>query len=169
MQRNIIKSALYNFHFVGLLLSLKFILAAQKNTAIASLSLFVSISIIFVLYRMAVHFRETEYGGIMKFGQAFKYVFLIYFFASIVSSVVIFIYTNFIDKFFLDLSLDYLMKMYDGFKYPVDDKTYAVFQSIYKPAPYASFNLFMSLLSGGFWGLILAGFIKKDKSIFSQQ
>ncbi|MDD4993063.1 MAG: DUF4199 domain-containing protein [Paludibacter sp.] len=168
MQRNITKSALHNFHFVGLLLSLKFILSAQKNGAIASLSLFVSISIIFVLYRMAIHFRETEYGGIMKYGQVFRYVFLIYFFASIVSSIVIFIYTNFIDKFFLDLTLDALMKMYDGFKYPIDDKTYEAFQAIYKPLPYASLNVFMSIISGGFWGLILAGFIKKEKSIFEE-
>jgi hypothetical protein len=168
MQRNIIKSALHNFHFIGLLLSLKFILSAQKNSAIASLSLFVSISIIFVLYRMAVHFRESEYGGTIKYSQALRYVFLIYFFASIVSSIVIFIYTNFIDKFFLDLTLDYLMKMYDGFKYPIDDKTYEVFQAIYKPLPYSLLNLLMSIISGGFWGLVLAGFVKKDKNIFEE-
>jgi len=166
MQPNITKSALHNFHFLGLLLSLRFILSAQKNTALASFSLFISISIIFVIYRMAVHLREAEFGGAISFGKAFCYIFLVYFFGSIISSIVLFIYTSLIDKFFLDMTLDTLMKMYDAYKFPVDDKTYAMLQTIYKPFPFSLLNVFFSAIAASFWGLVLAGFIKKDKSIF---
>ena len=169
MQPNITKSALYNFHFVGLLLSVKFILLAQKYDFLASVAFFVSILIIFVLYRMSVHFRDNECGGTIKFGQAFGYIFLVYLFGSIVSSVVIFIYTSFINTHYLNSTLDVLMKLYDSYKFSVDNNTYSVLQTIYKPGPFAVVNVFFSAFLGAFWGLILGVLVKRDKDTLSQQ
>jgi hypothetical protein len=58
------------------------------------------------------------------------------------------------------------MKLYDSYKFPVDDKTYAVLQTIYKPVPFGMINVFFSMIAGVFWGLILAAFVKREKSIF---
>lgn len=166
MQPNIVKSALYNFHIVGLLLSLKFILSAQKYEVFASFAIIISIFIIFFLYRMAVHFRDNDFNGKINYGQAFRYIFLIYFFGSIVASIVMLIYTSFIDTHFLDSLLDVTFKMYERFKIPLDDKTMKAIEYIYKPVQYSLLNVIFSIIGGTFWSLILAGLVKKDKSIF---
>lgn len=166
MQPNITKSALYNFHFVGLLLSVKFILSAQKYSILASFALFISILLVFILYRMSTHLRDNEYNGTIKYGQAFSYIFLVYLFGSIVSSIVIVIYTSFIDTHYLATNLDILLKLYDSYNFPVDDKTAAVLQAIYKPVPFSLINIISSMIGGTFWALILAAFVKREKSIF---
>ncbi|HJV76814.1 MAG TPA: DUF4199 domain-containing protein [Paludibacter sp.] len=167
MQPNITKSALYNFHFVGLLLSVKFILSAQKYSILASFAFFISILLIFILYRMSVHFRDNECNGTIKYGQAFSYIFLVYLFGSFVSSIVMVIYTSLIDTHYLTTTLDVLLKLYDSYNFPVDDKTYAVLKAIYKPVPFSLINIVSSMIGGAFWGLILAAFVKKEKNIFS--
>ncbi len=169
MQQNITKSAKFNGLIVGVLLSLKFILSAQKLNFMAFLALFISIFIIVALYRMAIRFRDSECGGSIKYKQALLYIFLIYVFGSIISAFVILLYTSFIDKSFLGLQFNVFMKIYDSWKMSFDDKSFKALEYLYTvPAPYALLNVFAGLFSGGFWGLILAGFIKKEKSIFEE-
>ena len=117
---------------------------------------------------MAVHFSETEYKGIIKYGQAFGYIFLLYFFGSFVSSIVIFIYTSFIDTNFLGMTLELVLKMYDNMKFPLDDKMIKFYETIYKPTAYSFLNVFFSMIIAAFWGSILAAFVKRDKSIFEK-
>jgi len=168
MQPNILKSALNNFHIVGLLLTVKFIFSAQKNNIIASFAIIISVIIVYVLYKMAVNLNQTEYKGSIKYGQAFSYIFLIYFFGSVVSSIAIFIYTSFIDVNFLGMTLDVVYKMYEKLKISIDDNTYKIIDTFYKPVPYSLLNSFFSMIGGAFWGLILAAFVKKEKSIFEE-
>ena len=166
MQKKTLKSALINFHIVGLLLSAKFILSTQSNSIFAFLTLFTSVSIIFVLYRITIRFRESECDGIISYFDAFKYIFLIYFLGSIVSSIVVFIYTQFINKDFLSFTLDFLLKTYEKMKIHIDNPTYSVIEKIYKPLPYSLLNIIASIFTATFWSLILSAFIKKEKSIF---
>ena len=168
MQPNITKSALYNFHIIGLFLSVKFILTTLKYEVSQLFAIFISVYIIFFLYRMAINFRDTEFKGRMNYGQAFKYIFLIYLFGSVISSIVMLIYTSFIDKHFLDLLLDSTLKMYEQFKFPLDNKTISLYEHTYKPIQYSLLNIFLSSIVGTFWSLILAGFVKKEKSIFEE-
>jgi hypothetical protein len=117
---------------------------------------------------MSIHLRDNECNGVVKYGQAFQYIFLVYFFGSIVSSIVMVIYTSLIDTHYLASSLDILLKLYDNYKLPVDDQTYAVLQNIYKPVPFSLINLVSSMIGGAFWGLILAAFVKREKSVFEE-
>ena len=166
MQEKLSKSALLNFHFIGLLLSVKFLFSAQKFSILAFLALVASIYIIFEMYRIAIRFREIECDGYISYSKAFYYLFLIYIFGALVSSLVILIYTQFINKDFLDLSLSTLMKMYESMKIHIDNQTYTLIEKIFKPLPYSLFNLFVSLITATFWSLILATFVKKEKTIF---
>lgn len=166
MQPNITKSAMLNGLYMGLLLSLKFIFSSQKLNLFGIIALFISIFIVFLLYRKSIHFRDTECDGVIKYGQAFSYIFLIYFFGSIISSFVALIYTSMIDTNLLNTMLNFSLKMYESFKFTIDDKTYKMYETIYKPAPFALLNIVASMFTGAFWGLILAAFVKKDKGIF---
>lgn len=168
MQQNITKSAKFNGLIVGVLLSLKFILSVQKFNFLTFLALFISVFIIVALYRMAIRFRDFDNGGTITYKQALLHIFLIYVFGSIISSFVILIYTTFVNPNYLSTLLDMLLKTYDSFKFPIDDKSYKFLEMIYKPAPFAIMNVISSLFVGGFWGLILAGFVKKEKSIFEK-
>ena len=118
---------------------------------------------------MAIRFRENEGGGSIEYGQAFSFIFRIYLYGAIISSLVMLIYTKFIDTVLLDMLLDQNLKMYETFKLKVDDSLYNTFNNIYKPAPYALVNVFGSTIVGTFWGLILAAFVKKEKSIFDEK
>ncbi|MEI6752048.1 MAG: DUF4199 domain-containing protein [Paludibacter sp.] len=166
MQNRIVKSALQNFHFFGLLLSAKFLLSTQKYGILVFMSLLISVFIIFGLYRISVRFRDTECGGSIKFFHAFLYIFVLYLFGTIISSIVIFIYTQFINKDFLDLSLSVIMKTYESLKIHIDNQTYSVIERLFKPLPYSLLNIFAGLFTATFWSLILAGFVKMDKNIF---
>ena len=115
---------------------------------------------------MGVHYRDNENDGTIKYRQAFIYIFLIYVFGSIVSSIVILIYTSFIDTNYLGSLLDEVLKIYDSMKIPIDNRYYSIFQTLYKPIPFSSLNVFFSIIGGAFWALILASFVKKTEKQF---
>ncbi|MDR3651688.1 MAG: DUF4199 domain-containing protein [Paludibacter sp.] len=166
MQQNIKNSARLNGLIVGVMLSLKFVLSAQKYDVLASFSLFISILIVFVLYRMSARFRDTKCEGTISYKHAFSYIFQVYVYGSIISSFVILLYTSFVDTNYLGSMLDVILKLYEKINMRFDDKTYKVFETMYKPAPFAILNIISSLFVGAFWGLILAAFLKKEKSVF---
>lgn len=168
MQPNIFRSSMHNGLILGVLLSLKFLFSTPNNSVLSFVALLISILIVFALYKLAIRFRENECGGIIKYGQAFKYIFQVYFFGTIIASLVILIYTRFFNPGYLEFTLNSLLKMYDNFKFPIDDTTHKLMETLYKPAPYALLNIFSSMFVGAFWGLILASFVKKEKSIFEK-
>jgi lipoprotein signal peptidase len=69
---------------------------------------------------------------------------------------------------FLAILLNDMLMLYDKINFPIDDATYDMLNSIFKPAPYALFNLMSSAIVAAFWGLILGLFLKKEKSIFEE-
>jgi hypothetical protein len=110
--------------------------------------------------------RNEEFDGIISYGKAFSYILQVYFFGSIISSLVMFIYTAYINQAYLEMYLNTVMKIYHDINFPIDDKNYNIMESIFKPAPFALSNIFSSIFTGAFWGLILAAFVKKEKNIF---
>lgn len=170
MQPNIAKSALRNFHFIGLLLSARFILSTQRYEILAIIAIFISAMVIFMLYRTGLHFRETECEGFISYWKAFRYIFLIYLFASVVMLIVTVIYTSLIDTQFLSYQLDTMLKMYESINYSIDDNTQKAMQIIYTPIPFAMLNIFASAFGGAFWAFILAFFVRKESNnLFDQQ
>ena len=166
MESKVSKSAMINGLIVGLLLSLKFLLSAQKFSFAGFLSLAVSIYIVLVLFRLAISFRNKELEGFISYKYAFRYVFQIYFYGSIISSLVILIYTSYINHEYLDNLLTDTLKMYQLIKFPMDDQKTKILETFFTPAPFSLANIFSGIIGGAFWGLILAAFVKKEKNIF---
>jgi hypothetical protein len=168
MNSKFASSILKNFHIVGLLLTLKFLFSTQNHGLFSYLALVISISIIYVLYKISVHYRENEGAGTIKYSTAFFYTFFIYLFGSFVSSIVMFIYTQFINKEFLDITLNLILQTYEKFNIPINAETNKTLETLFKPVSYSFLNIFSSLFVGTFWGLIIAAFVKKEKDIFEQ-
>jgi len=167
MEQNATKSAMQNGLIAGALTSISFLLAAIKIPVLSSLTIFISIGIVVFLYMSAKRFRDINNGGVFTFGQAFSYVFRVYMYGALIGSLVMLIYAS-LNNNFLGLMLNDTMLIYEKFNIPVDEKVYDMLEMILKPAPYALINLFGKLFGGLFWGLVLAAFLKKEKSIFEQ-
>jgi lipoprotein signal peptidase len=167
MIQNSNKSAMQNGLIAGALIALKFLFTALKIPVLSSLTFFISIGIVVFLFYVAKRFRVSENGDTMTFGEAFGYVFRVYFYGAVIGSLVVLVYTL-INVEFLAILLNDTLMLYDKINIPIDDTTYDMLNSIFKPAPYALFNLFGSAIVAAFWGLILGLFLKKEKSIFEE-
>ncbi len=167
MVQNSNKSAMQNGLIAGALIALKFLFTAIKIPVLSSLTIFISIGIVVFLFYAAKRFRVSENGDTMTFGEAFGYVFRVYFYGAVIGSLVVLVYTL-LNVEFLAILLNDTLMLYDKINIPIDDTTYDMLNSIFKPAPYALFNLFGSAIVAAFWGLILGLFLKKEKSIFEE-
>ena len=166
MNENSKKTAMLNGLIIGGLMSLKFLLGTSKVGFISFFALVISVVILLFMYRFAVAYRDKENGGTLSYRQSFHFLFQIYFYGSIVLSLIILLYTTFINNGYLESMENEVLKMYETLNFPIEDTMVDVMETMYKPAPFALLNLFAGALVGLFWGLILAAFVKKEKSIF---
>lgn len=169
MDENTKKTAMLNGLIIGGLMSLKFLLSTSKIGFLSFFALVVSVGILFYMYRFAVNYRDKDNAGVISYKQAFIFLFQIYFLGSIVLSLIILLYTTFINKEYLETMVNETLKMYETIGFSIDDNTIGLMETAYKPAPFALLNLFSSAFGGAFWALIFAAFIKKEKSIFEQR
>ncbi|OIP83342.1 MAG: hypothetical protein AUK44_05410 [Porphyromonadaceae bacterium CG2_30_38_12] len=165
MEQSANKYAMQNGLIAGVILSLKFLFSTSKNSTLGILAFMLSVSVVVFLFFIAKRFRETHCDNVISYGQSFSYIFRVYFYGAVISSLVVLVF-NFLEPEYAAGMLNDVMIIYDRFHIPVEDSTYEMMQNMYKPAPFALLNVFAGVLGGAFWGLILAGFIKKEKSIF---
>jgi hypothetical protein len=163
MEQNATKSALQNGLVVGAAISFKFLISALKIPVLSSLTIFISIGIVVLLYIYAKRFSDNSSN--FSYGQAFGYIFKTYMIGAIIGSVVMSVYAL-INKNFLSVMLNDILMMYEKMNITVTDEIYNLLNMVLSPAPYVLLNLFGSLLVALFWALILAAFVKKEKSIF---
>jgi len=159
-------SIIYGLLYIGGLISLKFLLSAPKIGFLSTISFFISVLILFLLYKFAVQNREQNHGGVISFGKAFAFMFKVYFFCSIISSVIMLIYSGFINKDYFVSMMNDVLKMYENMNIELDDKTYGLIEVFYRPVPMFFMNILSGAITAAFWAVIFAGFVKKEKSIF---
>lgn len=161
MQPNIIKSAMLNGLIMGGLFSINFLFSVSKISALVILS-YVMITIIVVgIYKMSIRFRDEECEGAISFGKTFSFILLTFFFAAIISSVVKYIYFQYINPAYLESMFEESMKLLEKMKYPMNDASVEQMESILKPATFTLQYIWVNVLAGTFVGLIMSGFIKK--------
>ena len=167
MQPNIIKSTMLNGLIMGGLFSLNFLFSVSKITFLGILS-YVLISIILMgIYKMALKFRDEDCKGEITYWKAFSFILLTFFFAAIISSVVKYIYFQYINPDYLAQMFEESMKMMESMNFPMNDASVEQMESILKPASFTLQYIWINVLMGSIVGLIMSGFVKKDKSIFN--
>jgi hypothetical protein len=147
------------------MIAVKFLITALKIPVLSSFSVFLSIGIIVFLYIATKKFRDAQTDQSMTYNQAFGYIFRVYIYGSVIGSLVMLFYAL-LNADFLGVMLNDTLMIYEKMNINIDDKTYDILNAVFKPAPYALFNIFGSALVAAFWSLILALFLKKEKSIF---
>ena len=151
---------------IGGLLSIKFLFSTIQNPILSILSIIASIAIIYFLYRATALHRDHDCDGKISFASAFYFSFRLYAFGAVISSLIIFIYTGFINKDDLEIMIDQGLKAYEAFGVKINDDMYNYMQLIFKPSSFAIIYIFSSLFVSAFWSLIIAAIVKKDKNVF---
>jgi len=168
MQPSITKSAMLNGLIMGVIFSINFLFSVSKVTSLIMFTNIIAILIVVWVYRTTVKFRDNECEGFISYWRAFSYILYTFFFAALISSVVKFIYFQFINPAYLDSIYQDTMKMLTAWKYPIDDAMEEQTKKMLKPASYTLVYIWINALLGIIVGLILAGFIKKNKTIFEE-
>lgn len=168
MQPNIIKSAMLNGLIMGVLFSINFLCSISKITAIIILSYALMIYILVAIYRSSIKFRDVECKGVISYSKAFSFVLLTFFFAALISSIVKYVYFQFINPGYLETMFQESMKMLEKMKFPMEEESMKQVETMLKPASFSLQYIWVNVFLGSLIGLIMAVFIKKDKSVFAE-
>ncbi|MFT3751411.1 MAG: DUF4199 domain-containing protein [Paludibacter sp.] len=166
MQPNIMKSAMHNGLILGAIFSVNFLLSVSGISALALLTYAVALIILVMLYKIAIRFRDVDCEGSITYGRAFLYILLIFFYAALISTVVKFIYLRFIDQTYLESIYQETMKVLEAMKFPMNTPEMEQAEKMFKPLNFSLLYIWSNMLLGTFVGLIMAAFIKKEKSLF---
>ena len=174
MQSNILKSAMSHGLILGVLFSVNFLLGITGNAWLKLLSNFVMVAILVAVYKMSVRFRDNDCKGVITYGKAFSLIVLMFFFAAIISSLVKYIYFQFINPDYLENLLQQSLLMYEAFlsKLPLSMSTEEIYENmgtIITPISFSLQYIWANVFAGVFVGLIMAGFVKKDKGLFDDK
>jgi len=167
MQANIMKSAMRSGLILGVLFSVNFLLSIPANTVTSLLTYVVIAAILVATYRLSVQIRDNEYGGYIKYGKAFSFILLSFFYAAIISAFVKLIYFQFINTEYLPNFFNEYMLALESIGYPVD-MIEDTMRTLFKPASFSFLSIFANILVGTLVGLIMSAFVKKEKSIFEE-
>ena len=158
---------------MGIFFGLNFVLSAQAQGGsgwLNILSWLLTIYIIYGVFRSAFHFRMTECGGEITFGQSFRYIMWLFFFASIVAAVVRVIYLKWFDSAFLGQLLEQSRMVLKQLKLSAADRTMAdeSMQQMLQPVRFSLYYIIYDLVMGIFAALILSPLVKRKIRIENQ-
>ena len=163
------KSAMQNGLVMGAIFSVNFLFSVSGINALILFANIIPIAIVFILYKMSVGYRDSECHEVVSYGKAFLYLLLIFFYASLISMIVKYLYLSYIDTTFLDTLYQETMKMMDTMKLPVNtSEMEGMAEQMFKPLNYSLIYIWWNMFTGTFVSLILAAFIKKEKNIFQE-
>ncbi len=177
MKDSIFKFTMNNGLVLGMLFIINFFLSIYQHPILGALSNLMTILIVYLVYRMAKRYRDMHCGGSIKYGTVFSFVVLTFIFASLVSAVMKIIYFQYINPEFLinlyEQTLDQMEMMLSAYEEQFsnlleisEDELYKGLERLKKPSTYTLYLSWVNIISGAFLGLILAFFVKKEKSIF---
>ena len=166
MQGNIFTSAMRGGLVLGVLFSANFLLSVPQNTITGLLTYAVMAVIVAATYRLAARLRDQECGVYISYCKSFAFILASFFYAALISSLVKFIYFQFINPDYLGNLYNQSMLTLEKMGLSAADGVEESVEALLQPASFALQYIWVNLLAGCFVGLVTAAFIKKEKSIF---
>lgn len=168
-QPTLFKSAMKYGIPMGIIFSINFILATFKSPIVNFLTYFIMFICIYLTYRITCKYRDEHNNGELSYGKGWSFIVLLYFFAAIISSVVKYVYFQFINPDYLAELLNQTLLILE--ELPISEEEINVNESletILSPINYSLQYLWINTMLGALLGLIMAAFTKKEKSIFEE-
>jgi len=159
---------MFNGLIMGVIFSINFLLSVSKITSLVLLTNVIAVLIVVGIYRQSIKFRDTECEGFITYWKSFSLILLTFFYAALISSVIKYIYFQFINPAYLEEMFQESVKMMKTMKFLITDESTDQMKSMLKPATYTLVYVWVNVFMGAIVGLIMAAFIKKEKSIFEE-
>lgn len=166
MQSNLMNVAMRNGLIIGLLFSVNFLLTATKMGAFVLLSYLITGVIIYYTYRYTVQYRDKDNNGKISFWQAFTFVFMLYIFATIISSFVKYLFLRFTDTTFLTDMFNQNVVILEQILPTVSDEMYNSLEIITQPQGYTMMAAWSNIIMAVIIGLIIAAIVKRTPTPF---
>lgn len=168
MKPESIKHAMYYGLLLGVVFIANFALSLSGNAVLQALQWLVMCAIPWLVYAVARKCRDELNGGVMSYGQALWYGIQLFFYASLVSSAFKYFYFRFINPEFLKNLFNQTMTLMEQLKMPVTDELYEATKSLMTPIDMALQYIWVNVMIGFFVSLVVAFFVRKNKSIFEK-
>jgi|GEM_PF-197931 len=168
MEANITKPTMRSGLILGGLFSVNFLLTIPSNVITNLLNWVVIAVIVVATLRLSKEYRDKELEGFISYGKSFLFIILSFFYASLISAFVKIIYFQFINPDYLAEIYNRTMLMMEQIGFPITDDMEKNLSSMLKPVPYSLLSIIGNMFYGLILGLIMAAFVKKEKSIFEE-
>lgn len=169
MQVNIMKSAMKSGLILGILFAINFLLSTSSSLYLGALTYVIMAIILIAAYRFTIQFRDKECEGYITYGRSFLFILFSFFYAGLISSLVKFIYWQFINPDYLTNLYNESMLFIQNMNLPTEEKFEENMRTLLKPASFALQYIWVNTFLGIVVGLIMSIFTKKEKSIFENQ
>ncbi len=151
---------------LGTLFSVNFLMSASGLAFMSLLSLVLMVVIVFVMFKLVVKFRDTESDAVISYRVSFSYILLSFFFASLISSAVKFVFFKYIQPDYLEQAMEQSYQLLETMKMPNMDEALEQMDEMMKPANMALQFIWLNTFMGVVVALVMSAFVKKEKSIF---
>jgi len=165
MEANVFKSAMRSGLILGVLFSVNFLLS---NIVASFLTWIMAVIIVIATLRLSNEYRDKELEGFIGYGKSLGFILLSFFYASLISAFVKIIYLQFINPDFLVNLYHETMLLMEQIGFPITNEFEASMKNVLKPVPYSLFTILGNMFYGLILGLIMAAFVKKEKSVFEE-
>lgn len=166
MQPNLMNVAMRNGLILGVLFTTNFFLANPAVPLLGLLSYAMKGFILYLTYKYTVKFRDNNRAGAISFGQAGTFVFLMFFFASLISALVKLVYVKYINTDFLSNMFNQSMMAIEKILPNVSEETYEMMEEMLQPINYTMMSMFVNLFWGVIISVIIALIVKKTVNPF---
>lgn len=138
---------------LGVYFALNFVLSFSSGGGMQFVGYLMQVYIIYGVYRSAVHYRQHQLAGQMTYAQAFAYVLNLFFCASLIASVLRYVYLQcFVPADFMAAHFQQALQAYAEMGMTITDELQRTITELQRPSRF----IFAYILSDMMIGLILA-------------
>ncbi len=156
---------------MGVVFSINFYLSTVP--AISFLQYLIFIVVLVLSYRFATNCRDKVCGGLMSYGSALFYIVQLFSYAALIVALFKYIFYTLLSPNYLNGLMELYLQVLDesGLSDTMfgDTPMVEMFEKVVTPLNLSLQSIWINILYGLIVGLIMAAFVKKEKSIFGDR
>ncbi len=150
---------------LGAIIILLFVCMTIPHVLTSVATPFLMGTIIWLTYRYAGDYRDTECNGVITYGQALSYILILYFFAALVAGVLRYGYLEFINTTYLTDAFNQSMLLFEQMQKDMPTELVEAMRYALTPIRFTMQFIMFDCMMGLFIGLITAVFVRKNESL----